>query len=169
MLGLSILVVGILLLWITQRMRQLTDRLSALEDAIGAYSRRLLASDGEVARLRQLVNAETDSPAPSPVDRSVTAPPEPAPPPVVAAPPKAPVPPVARPPVKPIASPARPAADQRFRRLRRPGVGVGRGRSGVAFRRQHGCSSWSDRPPRWRGLLPQPRGGIEAGCRSSSD
>ena len=101
MLQLLILVVGILLIWIEQRTRLLTNRLGALEDQVGNYSRRLLASEGEVARLRQLVHTGADSPAPSPAVRPETAPPPAAPPAAQEAPPKHSVPPIVRQPARP--------------------------------------------------------------------
>ena len=110
MLQLLILVVGILLIWIEQRTRLLTNRLGALEDQVGNYSRRLLASEGEVARLRQLVHTGADSPAPSPAVRPETAPPPAAPPAAQEAPPKHSVSPIVRQPVAPTARPAKPAA-----------------------------------------------------------
>ena len=83
-LGVGVFVMGIIFFG-------LADRVRALEHRVADSSKRLLSSEGEVARLRELVNAWQDSPAPPTTTRSAEQP-VPATSPVEEAPPTGPEP-----------------------------------------------------------------------------
>ena len=83
---LLVLGVGVLVLGVRRQTRLLADRVRALEHRVADSSKRLLSSEGQVARLRELVNAWKDSPV-----RSAEQP-VPGAPPVEEAPPTGPEP-----------------------------------------------------------------------------
>ncbi len=83
---LLVLGVGVLVLGVRRQTRLLADRVRALEHRVADSSKRLLSSEGQVARLRELVNAWKDPPV-----RSAEQP-VPAAPPVEEAPPTGPEP-----------------------------------------------------------------------------
>ena len=159
-LGVGVFVMGIIFFG-------LADRVRALEHRVADSSKRLLSSEGEVARLRKLVNAWQDSPAPPTTTRSAEQP-VPATSPVEEAPPTGPEPSALPEQTRDATAPAMPSQPVPFKPPPKARVhscsGLGAaclGRSGqvVAVWWQHRRPCRCRRPLLWRRVLPELRRG----------